>query len=121
MTANNFPEISTLFDDESVWVPHPKFVGVAMRTVVTGMRTGGRLSQHLVRVAPGCALEQHVHAEQSELHLVLGGSGLGDVAGQPSHYREGVVSAIPVGTPHSVKAGEEGLLLLATFSPPLAV
>ncbi len=101
----------------AAWTAHPKFAGVAMKTVVGGARTGGALSQHLVRVDAGCALETHVHAQQRELHLVLAGSGEARLAGEPDDYRPGSVSVIPAGAAHSVRAGTDGLTLLASFTP----
>ena len=79
--------------------------------------TQGALSQHLVRVAPGCALETHVHPAQCELHLVLDGSGKACLEDQENDYRPGSVVAIPAGATHAVRAGSEGLTLLASFSP----
>lgn len=104
----------------SEWTPHPRFAGVAMQTLLPGALSGGTLSQHLVRVDPGCALETHVHPDQSELHLVLAGSAAAEVNGQELAYRDGAVAAIPADAPHAVRAGAEGVLLLATFSPAMA-
>ena len=101
----------------AAWTAHPKFSGVAMKAVVGSALTGGAVSQHLVRVDAGCALETHVHAQQCELHLVLAGSGEASLAGAPSAYRPGNVSVIPAGSAHSVRAGADGLVLLASFTP----
>ena len=101
----------------AAWTAHPKFPGVAMKTVVGGAKTNGALSQHLVRVDAGCALETHVHAAQCELHLVLAGSGEAWLEDQPGAYRTGSVSIIPAGAAHSVRAGGERLTLLASFTP----
>ena len=110
--------IETIDQASSVaWTAHPKFPGVAMKTVVGSALTRGALSQHLVRVDAGCALETHVHAEQCELHLVLAGSGDARLEDQPCVYRPGSVSTIPAGSAHSVRAGADGLTLLASFSP----
>lgn len=104
----------------SEWTPHSSFPGVAMQTLLSGADSNGAISQHLVRVDPGCALETHIHAGQSELHLVLEGNAVAEVGGQPLTYREGAVTAIPADTPHSVRAGKSGIVLLATFSPAIA-
>ena len=101
----------------AVWAAHPKFPGVAMKTVVGSAMTNGALSQHLVRVDAGCALETHVHAAQCELHLVLAGSGEAWLEDQHGDYRPGSVSSIPAGSAHSVRAGGDGLTLLASFTP----
>ena len=101
----------------AAWNAHPKFPGVAMKTVVGRELTRGALSQHLVRVDSGCALETHVHAAQCELHLVLAGSGEAWLEDQPCVYLPGTVSTIPAGSAHSVRAGADGLTLLASFTP----
>jgi quercetin dioxygenase-like cupin family protein len=101
------------------WNPHPKFAGVALKHLVTGKDTGGRLSLHHVRVDPGCAIGDHTHNCQVEIHDVLAGAGTCTVAGKTIRYVPGVMGIMPADTVHRVEAGEQGLLLLATFSPPL--
>jgi quercetin dioxygenase-like cupin family protein len=101
------------------WNPHPKFAGVALRHLVTGKDTGGRLSLHHVRVDPGCEIGDHAHAGQVEIHEVVAGEGACTVAGKEIRYVPGVIGVLPADTVHRVVAGEKGLLLLASFSPPL--
>lgn len=101
------------------WNPHPKFTGVSLRHLVTGKDTGGRLSLHHVRVDPGCAIGDHAHAGQVEIHDVLVGRGTCTLAGREIPYTPGVVGIMPADQVHRVDAGKDGLLLLATFSPPL--
>lgn len=101
------------------WNPHPKFPGVALRHLITAADTNGQFSIHLVRVDPGCVLDHHVHATQWETHQVLQGSGLCTVGEQRIDYRPGCIAAIPQGFDHCVQAGADGLVLLATFCPPL--
>ncbi len=101
------------------WNPHPKFTGVSLRHLVSGKDTGGRLSLHHVRVDPGCAIGAHAHAGQVEIHDVLAGSGTCTLNGRDIPYAPGVVGVMPADQVHRVDAGKDGLLLLATFSPPL--
>ncbi|MCE1190512.1 MAG: cupin domain-containing protein [Ignavibacteria bacterium] len=103
----------------SEWQPHPRFVGVWMSDIVTGQQTGGALSIHKVKVEPGRVLQTHVHESQTEIHEVVQGTGVCSVSTEERDYRSGVVSLIPVNTPHEVHAGEEGILLTATFFPAL--
>lgn len=105
--------------DQLPWIPSPKFDGVAMRNLLTGAGTEGRLSAHLVRIEPGKAIGEHVHEGSLEVHEILEGSGVGILPGDRREYRAGVVSLIPQGVLHEVRAGEEGLLLLAKFAPAL--
>ena len=101
------------------WNPHPKFTGVSLRHLVTGKETGGRISLHHVRIDPNCAIGDHTHAGQVEIHDVLTGAGTCTLAGTVIPYTPGVVGVMPADQVHRIEAGEKGLLLLATFSPPL--
>jgi quercetin dioxygenase-like cupin family protein len=101
------------------WNPHPKYAGVSLRHLVTGNDTGGRMSLHHVRIGPGCAIGDHVHARQVEIHDVLEGAGTCTLAGSAITYTPGVAGVMPADQVHRVEAGDQGLLLLATFSPPL--
>ncbi|HOX50736.1 MAG TPA: cupin domain-containing protein [Fibrobacteria bacterium] len=101
------------------WIPSPKFEGVAMRNLLEGTRTRGRMSAHLVRIEPGKAIGEHVHEGSFEIHEILEGSGVAAMPGELREYRPGVVSLIPQGSPHEVRAGKDGLVLLAKFAPAL--
>ncbi|MDP3397012.1 MAG: cupin domain-containing protein [Methanoregula sp.] len=101
------------------WNPHPKFAGVFLRHLVTGKETGGRMSLHHVRIDPGCVIGDHTHVDQVEIHDVLTGAGACTLAGTKIPYTPGVVGVMPSDQVHRVEAGDKGLLLLATFSPPL--
>jgi quercetin dioxygenase-like cupin family protein len=115
--------VSTATDRETEslpWDAHPKFKGVFLRHLVTGSETGGHLSLHYVRIDPGCTIGDHTHAGQVEIHDVLEGEGTCTVAKKKIRYIPGIMGIMPADTLHRVDAGTEGLLLLATFSPPLA-
>ena len=102
------------------WNPHPKFAGVFLKHLVTGSDTGGRMSLHHVRIDPGCSIGDHTHAGQVEIHDVLEGEGTCTVAGKEIRYVPGIIGIMTADTIHRVDAEAEGLLLLATFCPPLA-
>jgi quercetin dioxygenase-like cupin family protein len=101
------------------WNPHPKFAGVFVKHLVTGSETGGRISLHHVRIYPGSSIGDHAHAGQVEIHDVLSGEGTCTLAGREIPYTSGVMGIMPEDAVHRIDAGERGLLLLATFSPPL--
>lgn len=105
--------------EELPWEAHPVFPGVQMKHLVTGYDTGGALSCHLVRVAPGYALDDHDHPANTELHKVLAGGGSCRVAERDVAYSPGTMAVIPQGGVHRVDAGGDGLLLLAQFCPAL--
>jgi quercetin dioxygenase-like cupin family protein len=101
------------------WNPHPKFPGVFLKHLVTGSDTGGRLSLHEVRIDPGHAIGDHTHKGMVEIHDVIAGNGRCMLEGTIIPYTPGVLGIMPSDRVHRVEAGPAGLLLLATFSPPL--
>ncbi|MBS1188043.1 MAG: hypothetical protein H6R04_2061 [Burkholderiaceae bacterium] len=101
------------------WNQHPVFAGVALKHLITGQETNGQMSQHLVRIEPNCAIGNHTHATQWELHQVLAGAGETAMRNKTIPYAIGTISTIPLGEEHEVRASGEGMMLLATFSPPL--
>ncbi len=107
--------VDKIYNNSAIWVDHPSFPGVAMKTLVTPDVTGGALKSLLVRVAPGAALEKHIHADEWEMHEVIAGSGQATLSAGCAEYRRGVIAVIPQGTEHSVRAGEQGLIMLAKF------
>ena len=101
------------------FTPHKTFAGVALKHLVRGAETENRVSCHLVKVEPGCCLNNHVHADNLEIHEVVSGSGTFEIGTNTGAYDVGSVGVIPMGIPHKVIAGPDGLFILATFSPAL--
>ena len=101
------------------WADHKDFPGVSLKHLITACHTGGQFSCHLVRIAPGKAIGLHTHPASQELHEVLNGSGHCVLPGHTRAYAPGVVSLVPLGVPHEVVAGEDGLYMLAKFIPAL--
>ena len=101
------------------WDPHPSFKGVYLKHIMRGSVSGNRLSCHLVKIEPWCKLEMHTHDRKMELHEVIKGDGVCIIDDEKFDYRPGIISYIPDGIKHSVKAGSEGLQILAKFSPAL--
>ncbi|WP_300669857.1 cupin [Desulfoluna sp.] len=101
------------------WCAHPSLKGVYLKSLITGEKTEGALSAHVVRIEPNCTLEQHAHQGQWELHEVVGGDGFLEFSGASYPYHMGRMAVIPQGEDHSVTAGDAGLMLLAKFFPAL--
>lgn len=100
---------------ERPWNPHKDFEGVYLKNVVTGDKTGGAFTCHLVRIDPGKKIGLHSHPDSIELHEVIAGNGAcvteqGDIA-----YAPGIVAVLAAKSPHEVLAGEDGLCLFAKF------
>lgn len=104
---------------EIEWSKHPTFEGVELKHIITAKDTDGKFSYHLVRIAPGCSIGNHIHETQLETHEVIKGSGRCVNAGCTISYEPGTISIMQAGVPHEVDAGSEGLYLFAKFMPAL--
>ena len=112
------PTNTTEFSDIP-WSKHPTFDGVELKHIVTAKDTDGKFSYHLVRIAPNKSIENHIHKTQLETHEVIAGSGVCINDGVIISYESGTISIMPMGIPHEVTAGKEGLFLFAKFFPAL--
>lgn len=112
------PENEVLFE-KAEWTKHPSFAGVELKHIVTAKDTGGQFSFHLVRIAPGMKIGNHVHEKQLETHEVIAGSGVCVNNGKTLCYEPGIISIFPKNIPHEVTAGKDGLYIFAKFMPAL--
>ena len=101
------------------WLPHPKFDGAFLKHLIKGADNDNHASCHLVRINPGCRLDDHIHESEWEYHHVIEGEAKGYLDGKEMVYTPGVIAVIPKGVVHKVVAGESGLVILATFLPAL--
>ncbi len=101
------------------WNAHPTFEGVELKHLLTAADTGGEFSYHLVRIAAGKSIGEHIHSTQLETHEVIAGSGFCINEGMQIPYECGVMTILRKGTSHSVTAGSDGLYLFAKFIPAL--
>ncbi len=109
----------TVTFDAIPWSKHPAFEGVELKHIITSERTGGQFSYHLVRIAPNKKIGSHIHEKQLETHEVISGTGVCVNDGVELPYETGVISIFPIGVPHEVIAGDDGLCLFAKFMPAL--
>lgn len=110
---------ATVTFDAIPWSKHPAFEGVELKHIITSERTGGQFSYHLVRIAPNKKIGSHIHEKQLETHEVISGTGVCVNDGVELPYETGVISIFPIGVPHEVIAGDDGLCLFAKFMPAL--
>ncbi len=101
------------------WSQHPVFEGVELKHIVRAAETDGAYSFHLVRIAPGFSIKDHIHDPQLETHEVIAGYGKCINDGVEIDYKPGVISIMPSRVHHEVHAGEEGIYLFAKFFPAL--
>ena len=102
-----------------LWYPHSNFEGVELKDIVTSKESDGKFSFHLVKIAPERKIGLHIHEKQLETHEVIAGSGTCINNGTLLNYESGVISIFPIGIPHEITAGSEGLYLFAKFYPAL--
>lgn len=112
------PDTTVIFN-EIPWSKHPAFEGVELKHIMTSEQTGGQFSYHLVRIAPNQKIGNHVHTKQLETHEVISGNGICINNGAEFTYEPGVISIFPIGLPHEVLAGPDGIYLFAKFIPAL--
>ena len=109
----------TALDVPGQWKDHPSFPGVRLRRLVSGDETAGRFTTLLVSIAPNGKMLPHRHETEVEQHLILSGGGQMALDGHQDVYSSGSLKIIPQGALHSVTAGEDGMTILALFSPAL--
>jgi quercetin dioxygenase-like cupin family protein len=125
MYTNKFKDGKILINGQTIeiekleWNEHPTFKGVSLKHLIKGESTNNQLSCHLVKVEPGCEIGLHNHVGKTELHEVLNGSGVCTVENTDLNYEEGIIGFIPADKNHLVKAGKDGLFLMAKFFPSL--
>lgn len=102
------------------WINHPKYAGVLIKNLLSGDESNNNLSAMLVRIEPHHEIGNHVHEGRSELHEIISGKGIATIDNTQINYGPGVISFIPNDIPHSVKAGDTDMILLAKFTPPLS-
>lgn len=112
------PDTTVTFDTIP-WSKHPAFEGVELKHLITSNRTDGQFSFHLVKIAPNKKIGNHVHEKQLETHEVISGTGVCVNNGVELPYEAGVISIFPIGVPHEIIAGADGLYLFAKFMPAL--
>lgn len=112
------PKTTVEFSDIP-WSKHPSFEGVELKHIVTAKDTDGKFSYHLVRIASGKSIQNHIHETQLETHEVISGSGVCVNDNSEILYESGTVSIMPAGMPHEINAGKDGLCLFAKFIPAL--
>lgn len=66
----------TINFEQVEWSKHPTFEGVELKHIIKGEQTDEKFSYHLVRIAPGKSIKNHIHQTQLETHEVIAGSGI---------------------------------------------
>lgn len=117
--GNTYLTTTTVSNNEKQWNPHPTFPGVSLKHLISGEQTANRFSSHIVRIEPGCILDEHIHEGKTELHEIIEGSGVCLLNETEIHYLPGDCAVIPDDTKHKVTAGENGLTIYAKFIPAL--
>lgn len=90
------PGVTISFNDIP-WSKYPTFDGVELKHIVTAKETEGQFSYHLVRIAPGKAIGNHIHQTQLETHEIIAGIGICINNGVELAYEPRVISILPMG------------------------
>lgn len=77
---------------------------------------GSRLTFAVVEIEPHAELPEHSH-ENEQLGIVLQGSVTFRVGNEETTVTAGGTWSIPAGTPHFVRGGVDGAVVLDIFSP----
>lgn len=77
---------------------------------------GGGITFAVVEIEQHAELPEHSHANE-QLGIVLEGSVTFRVGGEEKTVRPGGIWSIPANTPHFVRAGSEGAVVLDMFTP----
>ncbi len=101
------------------WSKHPTFEGVELKHIITSEKTNGQFSFHLARIASHKKIGNHIREKQLETHKAIFGTDIYVNNGVELSYEAGVISIFPIGIPHKIIAGENGLYLFAKFMPAL--
>ena len=97
------------------WKEHPEFKGVFLKHLVTAEQTGGLFTCLLVRIEPDRGIGLHAHPDSIELHEVVSGGGVCVTEAGETPYGPGSMAVLARNAPHEVRAGRDGLRLLAKF------
>ena len=99
------------FDDLAAMEPLRIWHGVAARAV-----EGDRSSLAVVELDPGSLVPEHAHANE-QLGLVIHGSLEFRVGDETRELGPGSTWCIPGDTPHEVRAGPDGAVVIDIFAP----
>ncbi len=99
------------FKDLGAVAPQQLSAGYLARAV-----HGSRITFAVVEIEPHAELPEHSH-ENEQLGIVLRGSLTFRVGGEEKSLEAGGVWTIPSNTPHSVKGGARGAVVIDMFAP----
>lgn len=77
---------------------------------------GERITLGVIELDPSSVVPEHAH-ENEQLGLVLAGSLVFTIGGEPRELGPGDAYRIPANTPHDVAAGPEGAVVVDVFAP----
>ncbi len=101
----------TAFDDVSTLAPHRIWDGVVGRVV-----HGDQITFGLIELEAGSVVPEHSHVNE-QIGLLLGGSLTFRIGGEERALSPGEMWRILAHTPHDVRAGPDGAVLVEAFSP----
>lgn len=100
------------FDELDAISPHEIIEGVLARIV-----HGDQITLAVVEIGPDAELPEHSH-ENEQLGMVLQGSVAFQVGDESRRFGPGGIWRVPANTPHFLRTGHEGAVVLDVFTPP---
>ncbi len=100
--------------------PHPFLRGVGMRVLYSRRDDGGDLTCFVVTCPAGSEIEEHTHADETDVIYVLSGKAKMWVEDRGVFpLRPGVFVVVPRGLRHRTFDVEEELVVYDVFTPPM--
>lgn len=119
MSQKSQPPAAIISPDDLAWESHPRFAGIAMKSLITSA-TNPQASVSRVDVPPGGVIGRHIHPQEIETVYVLAGQSLLSLGDADYPFGAGQIVAIPAGLEHGLRnAGQETVQLLTFFTPPI--
>lgn len=91
--------------------PLPIWDDIVARTV-----SGDHIDLAIVELAPGSIVPEHRH-DNEQLGLLIEGSATFRIGGETRELGPGAIWRITGGTPHEVRAGDRGAVVVDVFTP----
>ena len=117
--SNHYQKVPIIDGNALQWEEHPRFKNIFMKTLLTS--ADNQLANvSLIRVPVGNNVSRHVHDNEVETVYLLTGKSELVLGDERVSFDAGSVVAIPKGLEHELhNVGDEPVVLLAFFTPPL--
>ena len=100
------------------WGSGTPILGTPFRQVVSTTATDGRLVALTVDMPPGVHVDEHVHAAEDQIMIVISGTVGARVGGEELQLTDGSVAFLPRGVPHALwNSGQSCARVMEIYTP----